>query len=387
MTVGGLDDGAGGGEVVVSTVPVAAQTPELGAALSTTCPSSSRCSTTRGRRRWPPRPLASGRVLVSGLDLLVHQAVLQVELFTGRDGPLAAMRAAGQAGARGPVGRLMDDVVLVGGHRAPVACGAGLGYLVPAGRRAACPSRARDSRRARPAKSERQRDAPRRGPQGALRRRRRRCPWFAPDRAGLGARGVLVVIGSGFGWSLAAGRAVPLVPVGVAARASSTCAPGCCRARWCCPRRRAALVAALVLLAGRRRRRTTCVRALVGDGRRASSSTSCCGSSTRRAGATATSGWPALLGCCSAYLGLGASSSSACTRRSCSSGCPAWCSPLVRRDRRPAARPTSRSGRSCWPGALHRPRAGATVLGRSRRRVTGPGRAGPGGRLAPCCAG
>jgi shikimate dehydrogenase len=39
---------------------------------------------------------AAGRVLVSGLDLLVHQAVLQFELFTGLAGPLDAMRAAGE---------------------------------------------------------------------------------------------------------------------------------------------------------------------------------------------------------------------------------------------------------------------------------------------------
>ncbi len=49
-----------------------------------------------------PTPLAraataAGRPLVSGLDLLVHQAVLQVELMTGRPGPLAAMRAAGRS--------------------------------------------------------------------------------------------------------------------------------------------------------------------------------------------------------------------------------------------------------------------------------------------------
>jgi shikimate dehydrogenase len=47
-----------------------------------------------------PTPLAraterAGRVLVSGLDLLVHQAVRQVELMTGRPGPLAVMREAG----------------------------------------------------------------------------------------------------------------------------------------------------------------------------------------------------------------------------------------------------------------------------------------------------
>jgi shikimate dehydrogenase len=50
-----------------------------------------------------PTPLAAawagrgGRVL-GGLDLLVHQAVLQVEMMTGRSpAPLAAMRAAGEA--------------------------------------------------------------------------------------------------------------------------------------------------------------------------------------------------------------------------------------------------------------------------------------------------
>ncbi|MEU1624633.1 shikimate dehydrogenase [Streptomyces sp. NPDC020096] len=50
-----------------------------------------------------PTPLAAawsarGGAVVGGLDLLVHQAVLQVELMTGcRPGPLAAMRAAGEA--------------------------------------------------------------------------------------------------------------------------------------------------------------------------------------------------------------------------------------------------------------------------------------------------
>jgi shikimate dehydrogenase len=50
-----------------------------------------------------PTALASawagrGGAVVGGLDLLVHQAVLQVELMTGRKpAPLAAMRAAGEA--------------------------------------------------------------------------------------------------------------------------------------------------------------------------------------------------------------------------------------------------------------------------------------------------
>ncbi|MFE3641768.1 shikimate dehydrogenase [Streptomyces sp. NPDC059169] len=49
-----------------------------------------------------PTPLAAswaerGGAVVGGLDLLVHQAVLQVELMTGRSpAPLAAMRAAGE---------------------------------------------------------------------------------------------------------------------------------------------------------------------------------------------------------------------------------------------------------------------------------------------------
>ncbi|MFF5898798.1 shikimate dehydrogenase [Streptomyces argenteolus] len=40
---------------------------------------------------------AAGAAVVGGLDLLVHQAVLQVEQMTGRDAPLAVMRAAGEA--------------------------------------------------------------------------------------------------------------------------------------------------------------------------------------------------------------------------------------------------------------------------------------------------
>ncbi len=40
--------------------------------------------------------LADDRVLIGGLDLLVHQAALQVELFTGLAAPLAAMRESGE---------------------------------------------------------------------------------------------------------------------------------------------------------------------------------------------------------------------------------------------------------------------------------------------------
>jgi shikimate dehydrogenase len=50
---------------------------------------------------WPTALAAAwdkaGGTVVGGLDLLVHQAVLQVALMTGRPGPLAAMRDAGEA--------------------------------------------------------------------------------------------------------------------------------------------------------------------------------------------------------------------------------------------------------------------------------------------------
>ena len=49
-----------------------------------------------------PTPLAAvgAGTLVSGLDLLVHQAALQFTAFTGVAAPLAAMRAAGEAALR-----------------------------------------------------------------------------------------------------------------------------------------------------------------------------------------------------------------------------------------------------------------------------------------------
>ncbi|WP_369202028.1 shikimate dehydrogenase [Streptomyces sp. PU-14G] len=51
---------------------------------------------------WPtPLAAAWNGTVLGGLDLLVHQAVLQVELMTGRSpAPLAAMRAAGEAQLR-----------------------------------------------------------------------------------------------------------------------------------------------------------------------------------------------------------------------------------------------------------------------------------------------
>ena len=84
------------GDVVVSTVPASAQVPELLAAVA-------------GvplvfevvYEPWPT-PLAaaaerSGRTVLSGLDLLVAQAVNQVVAMTGRyDVPVGAMRRAAE---------------------------------------------------------------------------------------------------------------------------------------------------------------------------------------------------------------------------------------------------------------------------------------------------
>lgn len=96
-----LADAAVVGEIVVSTVPAAAQDPGLVA----------RCAHVPVVFEviydpWPT-PLAASvgddRVLVGGLDLLTHQAVLQFELFTGAPAPLDVMRDAGarELAARG----------------------------------------------------------------------------------------------------------------------------------------------------------------------------------------------------------------------------------------------------------------------------------------------
>jgi shikimate dehydrogenase len=98
VTVGALGDEVVG-EVVVSTVPVEAQSPELVA----------QCANVPVvfEVRYDPWPTplavaAEGRVLVSGLDLLVHQAADQFALFTGLPAaPLVEMRAAGAAALAG----------------------------------------------------------------------------------------------------------------------------------------------------------------------------------------------------------------------------------------------------------------------------------------------
>ncbi len=82
----------GSADIVVSTVPAAAQTPELVERLADVG-----CLFDVVYDPWPtPLAAAARGVVVSGLDLLVHQAALQFALFTGETAPLARMRAAGE---------------------------------------------------------------------------------------------------------------------------------------------------------------------------------------------------------------------------------------------------------------------------------------------------
>lgn len=83
-------------DIVVSTVPADAQTPALLAACAAV-PAVFEVA----YDPWPtPLALAAqdtGRHLISGLDLLAHQAALQVELMTGQPVPVDLIREAGVA--------------------------------------------------------------------------------------------------------------------------------------------------------------------------------------------------------------------------------------------------------------------------------------------------
>lgn len=84
------------GDILVSTIPATAQSAEL-TALSVGAPILFDVI----YDPWPT-PLArqarlDERTVVSGLDLLIHQAALQFTRFTGLPAPLAVMRAAGEA--------------------------------------------------------------------------------------------------------------------------------------------------------------------------------------------------------------------------------------------------------------------------------------------------
>jgi shikimate dehydrogenase len=93
--VGRLGDPFDVPDVLVSTIPAEAQGPELVEAAA-------RAQLVFEVLYDPwPTPLAAaaaanGQIVVGGVDLLVHQAALQVLLMTGQDAPLAAMRAAGE---------------------------------------------------------------------------------------------------------------------------------------------------------------------------------------------------------------------------------------------------------------------------------------------------
>lgn len=88
-----------GADIVVSTIPAEAQTDEH-LALAAAAPVVFDVI----YHPWPtPLAQAAGGVLIGGLDLLVHQAALQVCLMTGAaEAPLAAMRAAGESALAGP---------------------------------------------------------------------------------------------------------------------------------------------------------------------------------------------------------------------------------------------------------------------------------------------
>ena len=97
MTVGPLDGPVPPTDVLVSTVPVAAQTSEL---LDRVVPRVTGAAFDVVYDPWPSPVLtaaASQCVLVHGLDLLAHQAAVQVRLMTGREVHVDVLRDAGLA--------------------------------------------------------------------------------------------------------------------------------------------------------------------------------------------------------------------------------------------------------------------------------------------------
>ena len=82
-------------DIVVSTIPVTAQGED---ALRVADPAPVVFDVVYDPWPTPMARLAAGdgRTLVTGLDLLVHQAAVQVRLMTGHTAPLAVMRAAGE---------------------------------------------------------------------------------------------------------------------------------------------------------------------------------------------------------------------------------------------------------------------------------------------------
>lgn len=94
-----LDAALGGIELLASTIPAEAQTPDLVAA-SGEVPIVFEVVYGGGATPLARAARDRGAVLISGLDLLVHQAVLQVSAMTSvpvGDVPMERMRAAGLA--------------------------------------------------------------------------------------------------------------------------------------------------------------------------------------------------------------------------------------------------------------------------------------------------
>ena len=128
--------------------------------------------------------LASGRVLVGGLDLLVHQAALQLELFTGLPGAArrdARSRRTRPRGAQSGLNDPVNDTVLAALLGLLVA---GLGGLLVPALIARVPepaprSRSRSRRRTRTSRSRGRRAA-----EDALRRHRRPPGLALAQRAG-----------------------------------------------------------------------------------------------------------------------------------------------------------------------------------------------------------
>jgi shikimate dehydrogenase len=95
LTVSALDEAVPRADVVVSTVPVEAQTDDLLGRLLGSAPGAVFDVV---YHPWPSPLLraAEGRaVVVHGLDLLAHQAALQVRLMTGRPVAVEPLRSAG----------------------------------------------------------------------------------------------------------------------------------------------------------------------------------------------------------------------------------------------------------------------------------------------------
>ncbi len=80
---------------MVSTIPASAQSPEL-VGLCRGVPVVFEALYDPWPTPLADSALASARTLVTGIDLLVHQAALQFGLFTGRPAPLDAMRESGE---------------------------------------------------------------------------------------------------------------------------------------------------------------------------------------------------------------------------------------------------------------------------------------------------